>query len=65
MFFIFAVIFQVLVAQIGNVLGLSDVDNGLDDYRSTSSLTYDQFRFYLSKEVRTLLKYTSSTHCTT
>ncbi len=43
--------FQVLVAQIGNVLGLKDVDRGIDDYRSTASLSYDEFRFYLSKEV--------------
>ncbi len=41
---------QTLIAQIGNVLDLQDVDNGLDDYRSTPSLSFDQFRFYLFKE---------------
>ena len=46
--------FQVLVAQIGNVLGLKDVDSGIDDFRSTNSLSFDQFRFYLCKEVSTL-----------
>ena len=45
--------FQVLVAQIGNVLGLKDVDSGIDDFRSTNSLSFDQFRFYLCKEVST------------
>jgi len=41
----------VLTAQIGNVLELEDVDKGLDDFRSTQSLSFDQYRFYLSKEV--------------
>ena len=44
--------FQTLIAQIGQALDLEDVDNGLDDYRSTNTLTFEQFRFYLFKEVR-------------
>ena len=41
-----------MTLQIGKVLELEDVDNGLDDYRSTSNLTFDQYRYYLFKEVR-------------
>lgn len=40
-----------LTLQIGKVLELEDVDNGLDDYRSTSNLTFEQYRYYLFKEV--------------
>ena len=42
---------QTLTAEIGNVLELKDVDKGIDDYRSTPHLTFDQYRYYLSKEV--------------
>jgi hypothetical protein len=42
---------QSLTAQIGAVVDLADVDKGLDDYRSTNSLSYDQYRYYLFKEV--------------
>ena len=41
-----------MTLQIGKVLELEDVDNGLDDYRSTSNLTFEQYRYYLFKEVR-------------
>jgi hypothetical protein len=44
--------FQTLTAEIGNVLELKDVDKGIDDYKSTPHLTFDQYRYYLSKEVR-------------
>ena len=44
--------FQTLTAEIGSVLELKDVDKGIDDYRSTPHLTFDQYRYYLSKEVR-------------
>ena len=40
-----------MTLQIGKVLELEDVDNGLDDYRSTSNLTFEQYRYYLFKEV--------------
>ena len=51
-FFIpFFCVFQTLTAQIGNVLDLQDVDKGIDDYRSTPNLTFDQYRYYLFKEV--------------
>ncbi len=33
------------------MLELEDVDNGLDDYRSTNNLSFDQYRYYLFKEV--------------
>ena len=37
--------------DIGKILDLQDVDKGLDDYRSTSYLTFEQYRYYLFKEV--------------
>jgi hypothetical protein len=42
---------QTLTAEIGKILELQDVDNGLDDYRSTTYLTFEQYRYYLFKEV--------------
>ena len=51
---LFSIFFQNLTLQIGKVLELEDVDNGLDDYRSTSNLTFEQYRYYLFKEVRQL-----------
>ena len=50
--FLFFISFQNLTLQIGKVLELEDVDNGLDDYRSTSNLTFEQYRYYLFKEVK-------------
>ena len=43
--------FQLLTAEIGKILDLQDVDKGLDDYRSTSYLNFEQYRYYLFKEV--------------
>ena len=43
--------FQGLTADIGKILELDDVDKGLDDYRSTSYLTFEQYRYYMIKEV--------------
>jgi len=40
-----------LTADIGKILELDDVDKGLDDYRSTSYLTFEQYRYYMFKEV--------------
>ena len=42
---------QDLTDKIGKILDLQDVDKGLDDYRSTSYLTFEQYRYYLFKEV--------------
>eukprot|EP00095_Tigriopus_kingsejongensis_P012626 maker-scaffold407_size180809-snap-gene-0.29 protein:Tk12626 transcript:maker-scaffold407_size180809-snap-gene-0.29-mRNA-1 annotation:"differentially expressed in fdcp 6-like protein" len=42
---------KTLTSQIGAALELEDVANGLEDYRSTPSLSFDQYRFYLFKEV--------------
>ena len=48
-------LFQALTAQIGNVLELKDVEKGIDDYLSTPHLTFDQYRYYLFKEVETYI----------
>lgn len=42
---------QVLTANIGTLMDLYGVEKGLDDYRSTQSLTFDQFLYYLQREV--------------
>jgi len=42
---------KVLTASLGHILEVPGSENGLDDYRSTSYLTFDQYRFYLQKEV--------------
>lgn len=42
---------KLLTDEIGKILDLQDVDKGLDDYRSTSYLTFEQYRYYLFKEV--------------
>ena len=47
--------FQNLTSDIGKILDLQDVENGLDDYRSTAYLTFEQYRYYLFKEVFTAL----------
>ena len=44
-------LFQALTAEIGKILELDDVDKGLDDYRSTEYLNFEQYRYYLFKEV--------------
>ena len=50
-FFLSFFYFQLLTAEIGKILDLQDVDKGLDDYRSTSYLNFEQYRYYLFKEV--------------
>ena len=47
----FHFIFQNFTSDIGKILELQDVENGLDDYRSTSYLSFEQYRYYLFKEV--------------
>ena len=44
-------IFQNFTSDIGKILELQDVENGLDDYRSTAYLSFEQYRYYLFKEV--------------
>ncbi|KAL0274595.1 UNVERIFIED_CONTAM: hypothetical protein PYX00_002691 [Menopon gallinae] len=42
---------KVLTANIGILLDLYGVEKGLDHYRSTSTLNFEQFQFYLANEV--------------
>ena len=42
---------QVLTANIGTLMDLYGVEKGLEHYRSTSTLTFDHYIFYLQKEV--------------
>ncbi|KAK4873844.1 hypothetical protein RN001_013204 [Aquatica leii] len=42
---------KVLTANIGTLLDLYGVEKGLDHYRSTSSLNFDHFKYYLQREV--------------
>lgn len=43
--------FQVLTANIGTLLDLYGVERGLEHFRSTPTLNFDQFKYYLQKEV--------------
>lgn len=43
--------FQVLTANIGTLLDLYGVEKGLDHFRSSQELTFDEFRYYLQHEV--------------
>ena len=45
-----------MTANIGTLMDLYGVEKGLEHYRSTQSLTFDQYIYYLQKEVRSLLK---------
>lgn len=40
-----------LTANIGTLLDLYGVEKGLDHYRSSQELTFDEFRHYLQHEV--------------
>ncbi|CAH1109939.1 unnamed protein product [Psylliodes chrysocephalus] len=42
---------KVLTANIGTLLDLYGVERGLEHFRSTSALNFDQFKYYLQKEV--------------
>ncbi|CAG9857082.1 unnamed protein product [Phyllotreta striolata] len=42
---------KVLTANIGTLLDLYGVERGLEHFRSTSTLNFDQFKYYLQKEV--------------
>ncbi|XP_047503933.1 differentially expressed in FDCP 6-like isoform X1 [Pieris napi] len=42
---------KVLTANLGTLLDLYGVEKGLDHFRSTQELTFDEFRYYLQHEV--------------
>jgi hypothetical protein len=42
---------QVLTANIAVILDLYGVERGLDHYRSTTTLSFEHFQYYLTKEV--------------
>ncbi|XP_040578966.1 switch-associated protein 70 [Lepeophtheirus salmonis] len=42
---------KTLTSQIGDILDINSADLGLDDYRSTDALNFEQYRYYLCKEV--------------
>merc|ERR1712038_1529779 len=42
---------KVLTSNIGHILGKVGVENGLDVFRSTPPLTFEQYRFYLNTEL--------------
>lgn len=42
---------QVLTANIGTLLDLYGIERGLEHFRSTSILNFDQYKYYLQKEV--------------
>ncbi|VEN63552.1 unnamed protein product [Callosobruchus maculatus] len=42
---------KVLTANIGTVLDLYGVERGLEHFRSTNTLNFDQYKYYLQKEV--------------
>ncbi|KAG8228698.1 hypothetical protein J437_LFUL008687 [Ladona fulva] len=47
---------KVLTANIGTLLHLYGVEKGLDHYRSTSTLNFEHFKYYLQKEVFSSVK---------
>jgi len=42
---------KVLTASFGHILDIPGSESGIDDYRSTDTLTFEQYRFYLKNEV--------------
>lgn len=51
---------QVLTANIGTLLDLYGVEKGLDHFRSSQELTFDEFRYYLQHEVFSSLPKTAT-----
>lgn len=47
-------ILQVLTANIGTLLDVYGVEKGLEHFRSTSSLNFEHYKYYLQKEVLVL-----------
>jgi hypothetical protein len=50
----FRFILQVLTANIGTLLDVYGVEKGLEHFRSTSSLNFEHYKYYLQKEVLVL-----------
>ena len=44
-------LFEVLTANLGHILEVKGTEQGLDDFKGTPTLTFDQYRFYLQTEV--------------
>jgi len=42
---------KALTCNIGHILGIVGAEKGLDDFRSTTTLTFEQYRFYLQSEL--------------
>ena len=42
---------QVLTANLGHILDVKGTEQGLTDFRGTQTLTFDQFRYYVTTEV--------------
>ena len=54
--FVYHLAKQVLTANLGHILGVTGAENGLDDFRSTPTLSFEQFRYYLESEIFSSLK---------
>ena len=42
---------KVLTANLGHILDVRGTEQGLTDFKGTSTLTFDQFRYYVQTEV--------------
>ena len=42
---------QVLTANLGHILDVKGTEQGLTDFKGTQTLTFDQFRYYVTTEV--------------
>jgi len=42
---------KVLTANLGHILEVRGAEQGLDHFRGTTTLTFDQYRYYLQTEV--------------
>ena len=47
----FILLLQVLTANLGHILDVKGTEQGLTDFKGTSTLTFDQFRYYVQTEV--------------
>lgn len=54
------ILLQVLTANIGTLLDLYGVEKGLDHFKSTQELSFDEFRYYLQHEVFSSLPKTAT-----
>ncbi|KAG7208916.1 hypothetical protein KM043_015096 [Ampulex compressa] len=53
---------KVLTANVGTLMDLYGVEKGLEHYRSTQSLTFDQYVYYLQREVFSSITDATSIH---